>query len=434
MPDRTLNGDGPSRASLDGDGAGNGPRASNAFIDGPRSLWGTMPPATGRVAGLRLAVKDIFDVRGMVTGAGSPTFAESHRPATDHARSVAALLGEGARFVGKTVSDELAFSLMGMNAHFPRPVNWAAPARVTGGSSSGSVAAVGAGEADLALASDTGGSVRAPASFCGLIGLRPTHGRIALNGVVPLAHSFDTVGWFAADMAAYETIADILLDAPTSCENGSSGLRARRCDTLEGMLGAEASEEFERIARIALDAMAASCMPLDLGEEPCALYACFRVLQASEAWEAHGAFVQANGARMNPDVRARFEYGRALADCALGDALRLRSAFTSWLADELGDDGVLVLPTVPGPAPLTNAEPETLGDYREKAIHLLCLAGLAGLPQLTLPLGEVDGAPFGLSLVGPRGSDRRLLRLGATVMEAAGAKQRIAVPSAVPAQ
>ena len=152
---------------------------------------------SGPLAGLSLAVKDIFDVAGYVTGCGNPAKASEGRMASKTAAAVQSLLDAGARFAGKTQTDELAFSLMGQNAHFSQPINPAAPDRVTGGSSSGSAAAVAGRLVDIAVGSDTGGSIRAPASFCGLIGLRTTHGRIPLDGAMPLAPSLDTFGWFA---------------------------------------------------------------------------------------------------------------------------------------------------------------------------------------------------------------------------------------------
>lgn len=181
----------------------------NAFLD-----LRQMPVAhaeLGPLAGLRLAVKDIYDVAGYRTGCGnSRKFAESNA-ASRTAPAVQTILDAGARFVGKTQTDELAFALFGQNAHFPFPVNPAAPDRVTGGSSSGSASAVAGRLADIATGSDTGGSIRAPASFCGLIGLRTTHGRIALDGTMKLAPSFDTFGWFADDIETYETVGKLLL-------------------------------------------------------------------------------------------------------------------------------------------------------------------------------------------------------------------------------
>ena len=168
---------------------------------------------SGPLAGLTLGVKDIFDVAGYVTGCGNPDKAENDPPAAKTAPAVQKLLDAGARFLGKTQTEELAFSLTGQNVHFPHPVNPGAPDRVTGGSSSGSAAAVAGGLADIATGSDTGGSIRAPASFCGLVGLRTTHGAISLDGTMPLAPSFDTFGWFARDIETYVKVGEVLLGA-----------------------------------------------------------------------------------------------------------------------------------------------------------------------------------------------------------------------------
>lgn len=181
----------------------------NAIIAKPEN---PLPHAeNGPLVGERLAVKDIYDLTGMVTGCGNPQILAESVPAEKSAPVVEKLLAAGAEVIGKAQTDELAFSLMGQNSHYPHPINPAAPDRVTGGSSSGSAAAVAAGIADIALGSDTGGSIRAPASFCGLVGLRTTHGRIPLEGIMPLAPSLDTIGWFARDIALYEKVGAVLL-------------------------------------------------------------------------------------------------------------------------------------------------------------------------------------------------------------------------------
>src|ERR671919_1087962 len=170
--------------------------------------------AQGPLAGVPFAVKDIFDVAGVITGRGNPDWLASHAPASAHAPAVAALLDAGAKLVGKTVTEELAFSVIGSNPYYGTPKNVAAPGRVPGGSSSGSAAAVGGGLVPLALGSDTGGSVRVPASYHGILGMRPSHGRISLDAVMPLAPSFDTVGWFARDPALFVAAGRVLLDDP----------------------------------------------------------------------------------------------------------------------------------------------------------------------------------------------------------------------------
>ena len=168
--------------------------------------------ASGPLAGLTFGLKDIFDVAGHKTGFGSPDWLRTHDAAKVHSVVAKQLLDAGAYLVGKTHTEEMAFSLTGENAHYGTPVNVRAPDRVPGGSSSGSAAAVAGGLVDFAIGSDTGGSVRGPASFCGLYGIRPTHARISLDGVCPLAPGFDTCGWFARDADLLARVGDVLLD------------------------------------------------------------------------------------------------------------------------------------------------------------------------------------------------------------------------------
>jgi len=165
----------------------------------------------GPLAGLRFGAKDIFDITGYPTGFGSPDWFNSHPRATQTAPAIEMLVQSGASLVGKTHTDELTYSLLGMNAHYGTPINSAAPLRIPGGSSSGSAAAVAANLVDFAIGSDTGGSVRAPASFCGIYGMRPTHGRISLAHTRPLAKSFDTVGWFTREPKLLLQVGEVLL-------------------------------------------------------------------------------------------------------------------------------------------------------------------------------------------------------------------------------
>ncbi|MGX9574942.1 amidase [Mesorhizobium sp. f-mel] len=371
---------------------------------------------SGPLAGLRLAVKDIYDVAGYRTGCGNPQKHREASPASATAPAVQALLDSGARFVGKTQTDELAFSLMGLNAHFPSPVNPAAPDRVTGGSSSGSAAAVAGGLADIAIGSDTGGSIRAPASFCGLIGLRTTHGRISLEGAMPLAPSLDTFGWFARDMATYEKVGTVLLDDDRQRHDLA---RALALDALDGLvLGPQQADEYRAMVRTVASVLGAPRTVAPLSHSTDDLYWCFRKLQGYEAWQNHGAWISQGDRMLGPGVKERFEHGATIDLATARHETERRVSFRIELADLLGEDGVLVLPTAPGAAPLKAASFDELQTYRERALRLLCLSGLSGFPQITLPLGKADGAPFGLSLLGPKNSDRQLLTLAARILSA----------------
>ncbi len=386
----------------------------HAFLDLPQV---PVPNAdSGPLHGLSLAVKDIFDVAGYRTGCGNPLKQQESPPAAATAPPIRKLLDAGARFVGKTQTDELAFSLMGQNAHFPFPINPAAPQRVTGGSSSGSAAAVAGGLADIAIGSDTGGSIRAPAGFCGLVGLRTSHGRIPLEGAMKLAPSLDTFGWFARDIDAYDAVAGILLGED---EAGIALGRPLSFDWLDALAaGPDEAGEYARLKRLAAGIVGESS-PARFGTTPDELYLCFRRIQADEAWAEHGVWISSRDPGLDPGVRERFDFGRTQRPADMERERTRRQAVRQELAALLGRDGFLVLPTVPGAAPLKDADPETLLGYRERAQKLLCLSGLSGFPQLALPLGSVHGAPFGLSLLGPAGSDRALLKLGRRILAAA---------------
>ncbi|MDF2388832.1 amidase [Nostoc ellipsosporum NOK] len=387
----------------------------NAFLD-----LRQMPVAhaeLGPLAGLRLAVKDIYDVAGYRTGCGNPVkFADSNA-ASRTAPAVQMILDAGARFIGKTQTDELAFALFGQNSHFPFPVNPAATDRVTGGSSSGSAAAVAGRLADIATGSDTGGSIRAPASFCGLIGLRTTHGRISLDGAMKLAPSFDTFGWFADDIETYETVGKLLLGRDPHHHPLD---RPLTLGWLDEMVARPALAEYAGMKALASSVFGAMATPTSrFTASPDELYWCFRRLQAREAWTVHGQWIISGERGLGPGVEERFGFGRAVDDRTAQTEKVRRLTFRGELNALLGRDGFLVLPTVPGPAPYVDSTPEQFQAYRERALHLLCLAGLSGFPQITLPVGSVAGAPFGLSLLGPSGSDIALIRLGRKLLDAA---------------
>lgn len=372
--------------------------------------------ADGSLAGLSFGVKDLFDVAGYPTSGGQPLLLALSGIKTRTAPTVERLLQAGARFVGKTITDELAFSMNGQNAHFGSPINGADPARIAGGSSSGSAAAVSHGLCDFALGTDTGGSVRAPASHCGLYGLRPTHGRVSLQGALDLAPSLDTCGWFARDAATFARVADVLLGAdaqplparvrllwPASVwallDPAVQAALAPACDRVRTAFGPTRDVE---VATEGFDA----------------LYWHFRYIQGREAWLTDGPFIERWAPPLGPGVAERFAWSRAVSDASYDAACVFRAAFREHLAALLGDDGVLLMPTMPDVAPLIAAGESGLEDYRNRAIRMLCLAGLSGFPQLSLPLARREGAPLGLSLLGPAGRDRSLVALAEALQAA----------------
>jgi amidase len=385
----------------------------NAFLDLPQVH--VNHAQSGPLAGLSLGVKDIFDVAGVVSGWGNPARTAEAKPAARSAAAVQALFDAGARFAGKTQTEELAFSMVGQNVHFPHPVNPAAPGRITGGSSSGSAAAVAGGLVDIGTGSDTGGSVRAPASFCGLIGLRTTHGAISLEGTMPLAPSFDTFGWFARDAATYEKVAEVFFGPPKANHSGWRLLRFAVLDDL--LVDPAVRAEYDRLVRLVGETFGTATMAKPPPFATDDLYWCTRKIQAKEAWAAHGAWIEAADRKLGKATYDRFAFGKTVTDEDLAAETRRRADFAGWLGDVLRDDGLIVMPTVPCPAPKSDSTPEQFGEFRERAIRMLCWSGLSGFPQITVPLGSVDGAPFGISLLGPAGTDLALARLARRLIE-----------------
>ncbi|MBN9455620.1 MAG: amidase [Bosea sp.] len=361
---------------------------------------------TGPLAGLTLAVKDLFDVKGYPTGAGSPIVLAQSGIKTKTAPIVKDLLEAGARFVGKTHTDELAFSLNGKNAHFGSPINPAAPDRITGGSSCGSMAAVAGRLADIAVGSDTGGSVRAPASYGGLFGIRPTHGRLSLKRTWPLAESLDTPGWFARDGDVFARVGAVLLgkDRATLPE-------APRLLLADDMFGQAVPESETILRNVVQRAMPSVGQPenVKVVRDIDALYWAFRWIQGREAWASDGAMIERFAPPLGPGVKERFAFSKAVTDGEYAKGEATRKTFRTRLARLLGQDGVLILPTVPDIAPLVSADESELEDFRNRALRLLCLSGLSGFPQVTIPVAQREGAPLGLSLIGPKGSDKSLI-------------------------
>lgn len=376
----------------------------------------------GPLAGLTFAAKDVFHIAGHHTGFGHPDWLRTHPPASETALAVRRLLDAGAGMVARTLTDELAYSLTGENVHYGTPVNPRCPGRVAGGSSSGSAAAVAGGLVDFSIGTDCGGSVRLPASYCGLLGMRPTHGRVPLDGAIPFASSFDTAGWFARDADIFERVGRVLLD-----DDGHppSPRRLLIAEDAFALVDRKVSDALADAVALVADTIGrsekATVSPdgLDTWMET------FRVLQAAEIWANHGPWIQETKPRFGRGIRERIAWA-ATVDAAKVEAARARRAdVTARLDSLLGPGDVLCLPTSPRIAPLKNTSTHKIEiTYRHQAMCLLCIAGLGGLPQISLPLATLDGCPLGLSLIGPRGADVELLGIAAAVMNKAGSKIR----------
>jgi amidase len=391
----------------------------HAFAQPPSLLVPGAP--TGPLAGTPIGVKAVIDVAGVVTTAGSPDFADGRPAAARSAPCVRALVAAGATVVGITVSDEIAYSLSGRNVHVPQPVNVAAPGRTPGGSSVGSASAVAAGLVPLALGTDTGGSIRVPASYCGIVGWRPSHGAVSVEGVVPLAPSFDTVGLLARDIGLLAAAARVLLAAapgpnPVTTAGASVDLRPVLLEDATAVVDPRVGEAVASAAR----AMTAELPSRSLGLDLAAAREAFRLLQGHEAWAAHGPWIEATYPRFGPDVARRFELASAITDDDVRGAGPVRAAMHNAVAAATAGGRVLVLPAADGVAPLVDADDSAAAATRADTLLLTCIAGLAGAPVVVAPGAVVDGLPVGLALVGAPGSDLSLLRWAAAVARPSG--------------
>ncbi|MAQ12713.1 MAG: glutamyl-tRNA amidotransferase [Chloroflexi bacterium] len=360
----------------------------------------------GPLYGLTFAAKDIFDVEGHVTGGGNPDWKATHSPAEHNAWIVQTLVDAGATMVGKTHTDELTRGILGENAHYGTPINSKAPGRVPGGSSSGSAAAVAGGLVDFALGSDTGGSVRIPASFCGLYGLRPTHGRIPLVGTLMQAPSYDTIGWFTRDAETYGRVAEAVFGNAIPDTSPSRIVIAE--DAFE-----EADQEVSDVLLTVAEkiaALAGSSTKLRLAPNGLTEWAAQQnILQSEEAWESVKDWVDTVNPRFSFWVSERYNLAINLTKTQISEAALVREQVRNRMDEVFADGGFVCLPTAVSPAPLRGLPASAKKDIQGRLSHLTCIGGTTGRPQLSLPLDELNGLPVGISLMGDHGSDEELI-------------------------
>ncbi|MEX2220559.1 MAG: amidase [Candidatus Rokuibacteriota bacterium] len=369
----------------------------------------------GPLAGLTFAAKDLFDVAGHPTGGGNPDWARQNPIPTRHAWAVQRLLDAGLTLIGKTITDEVSLGILGENPFDGTPLNPKGPDRVPGGSSSGSASAVAQGLCDTALGTDTGGSVRVPASFCGLHGIRPTHGRLDLRGMMPQAPSSDTTGWFARDAATFARVSEVLLGEPLP-----SALPGRLVVAVDafGMADAETAAALQPMVR-KLAALVRDVREDLLAPPGLSVWArAQRTLQPSEAWLTFKDWLDRENPRMAWSVARGLATAGTIPEAERQWAELMRAEARARLAWLLPPGTILCLPTTPFPAPRKGLPLATLEPLRARITCLAAHGGLTGVPQVNLPGAHVDGLPVGLSILGARGSDAALVAV-ATAMEAA---------------
>ena len=390
---------------------------SGAFVQ----LLEIEPTGSGPLDGLCFGVKDLIDIRGYITGCGNPDWAESHPPAAVNAVCVDQLLAAGAKCMGKTVCDELAFSLDGENFFYGTPLNPRAPERVPGGSSSGSASAVACGLSDFALGTDTGGSVRVPAGNCGIYGLRPSHGFISVAGVLPFAPTFDTVGILANDIDVLTKAAEVLLSFQVPTPPPVVNVYVFR--EVMSLCDAEVQQALAGPLQSVQESCGCRAQEISIreidGEDSHAgltnWFDTFCTLQWAEIWSSLGSWVQARQPGFGPRTKNNFDLTLNLDRRKIGPATRRREDYQRRLNTLLGPNDILCLPTTPAPAPVKGTlkdnarSPQTELSYYPRTLSLTSIAGIGRLPQVTLPMGKAGGAPVGLSLAAGCGRDDFLL-------------------------
>jgi amidase len=389
---------------------------SNAFV----TTFDLPPTGSGPLDGLRFAVKDTIDVAGFKTGCGNPTWRDSHPAAVVHAVCVEQLLRAGARCVGKTICDELAFSLLGENHFYGTPFNAHAPDRVPGGSSSGSASAVACGLVDFALGTDTGGSTRVPASNCGIWGFRPSHDFVSVAGVNPLAPSFDTVGILAPSADVLAKVALVLLAAaPVSPNKPTTIYLIREAFALADTEVREAlSEPMRRLREIfggtARESSLQKLVADNAGHSFATWADTFCVIQWAEIKSCLGAWIANAGPEFGPEIAASFQLLNQTDHRRVAEAMQRREQYFRSLHEFLGPDDLLCIPTTPALAPRKGDPPRRSSSgsgYYPRTLSLTSVAGMGRLPQVSLSIADADGVPVGLSLLARHGQDLFLLEV-----------------------
>ncbi|MFT8708494.1 MAG: amidase family protein [Sporolactobacillus sp.] len=364
------------------------------------------PNKEGLLSGKTFAVKDIFNIKGFTNSLGIPDYKKSHSPATKNAVAIDTFLNSGAILHGLTITDELMFSIKGCNSFFGAPLNPKYPTCFTGGSSSGSASAVASEWVDFAIGSDTGGSVRVPASYCGIFGIRPSHNLDLLSGVHAMAKDFDTVGLFARDSQMLKMAGQILYKDGTR----KLGQKIFYATELFNLLNHEVKEAMDSFIG-ELIAKTDNLVPLGFTDHfPLQkLVEAYKLIQGNEVWSEYKTWIESKHPKFGEDVQSRINFAQSI-NSQSKQFFYAKDTFNSWkafLRNKL-NDGILLLPTTPTSAPQKQLNDKQTEDIREKTLEFTVLNSLSGLPQVTIPI-EINGKGYGISITGGFNTDVDLL-------------------------
>lgn len=387
----------------------------NAFMNEQLTMTSSSPLAVkGSLSGWTFGVKDVFALAGHTSSAGNPDWLRTHSPATQTASAIQRLLEAGAILQGTTHTDELMYSLNGQNIHYGTPTNPQATDRIPGGSSSGSAVAVAAGLRDFAIGTDTGGSVRIPSSYCGIYGMRPTHGLVPIDGVIPLAPGFDTVGWMANSAEMLLEVGKVLIDHTEEEAEHSAFDHIYFPEEAWALAEPETrhalQEWMEQITYHMTSTNGRTSWTEIAPEGLSAWMTAFRTIQALEIWEEHQEWIETVQPAFGKDIADRFDWASTLRVEENQHSFALKQQVSERLHQLLGTHKLLVLPTATSSAPSLDIEGEANERRRSQTMQLSCIAGLSGLPQISIPVTTLQGAPIGLSIIAGKGQDIRLLQ------------------------
>jgi amidase len=386
---------------------------SRAFIE----TFERDPYQKGDLDGLTFAVKDCIDVAGSVTGCGNVFWKETHKPAVVNAICVDQLLSHGAKCIGKVATDEFTFGLEGENPHYGTPLNPRAPDRVPGGSSSGSASAVACGLVDFSIGTDSGGSIRIPASNCGVFGFRPSFGAIPTAGVMPLSPSYDTVGVIARNYDILNRAASVLLcsDTPLDVEIDHIYLIKEVLELTEKPILQAFESSIEKlklnypnkIKQVSLHNLVEEFSPLPLHQ----WLEIFTFTQSPEVWSTQGSFIKEIYEKLGNRVKSNYDFVKIVDRTHVGKYFARREWYFELMSTFLKPGDLLCFPTTPMFAPLKDSldDNQYADKYYSKVLSITSIAGICRLPEITVPMKEVEGVPIGLSFAAAHRQDAFLL-------------------------
>lgn len=359
--------------------------------------------SSGKLDGLKFAVKDVYHIKDYKNTAGNPKWLETHSSSDKTARALTMLLEEGATLSGITITDELMFSLNGENIHYGTPVNPIDKKRIPGGSSSGSAVAVAAGIVDFSIGTDTGGSVRLPSSYCGVYGMRPSHNDVPIGQVIPLAPSFDTVGWMARDLETLVKVGDVLLPKATTPKIDKILLEEQCWSFVE--------EPYLTILKDVVEKLPFKKEYINVTQGDLSEWSnLFKTIQGKEAWDIHGKWIEKYTPPFAPAIADRFENASEVTEEEYEAAKRKQNEIILKMCRLLANDTILIVPTTATVAPLKGEDASSVEKTRAQALKINSIAGLAELPQVTVPIQTNDGLSIGLSFIAGKHFDRSLLQ------------------------